>query len=159
MNRRGLILLAVALFVGCSSHNSPQNADSIQKNDLSQKADSADSQQKIVVSGFGCNISQQTALRLCNEAVKLGKANRYQWSEDTRQGTGDSLHPSIYVVSRGELTVTVALGVYTPDLKIAAGVLCQINTAHSSIVYANLTDGPHDQKEADYLRSKGLCSE
>jgi len=133
----------VILIAGCASQNSLENTDSTQKNDSTQKT---------VAGGFGCNISQETALRLCNDAARMGKATQYQQSDD-------SPHPSIAIISNAEHTVKIGHGIETPDRKIAAGVICEINKPHASVVYVIDVQGPHDQKEADYLRSQGLCSD
>jgi len=55
-------------------------------------------------------------------------------------------------------TTRIGWAVKTPRGEIASQVLCDISQAHSSVIYANLLEGPKTQEQADYLQSQGLCT-
>jgi len=97
---------------------------------------------------FGCKISPQNALQMCLMIADDFKRNPDQFAE--AQGNRSN---------SGMATTRITWGLKTPRGEFASQVICDINQAHNSVVYANLLEGPKTQEQADYLQSQGLCSD
>lgn len=55
-------------------------------------------------------------------------------------------------------TMTVGVPINGPDGSVIAEVNCFINTRHRSVVYARGTKAPETERDVDYARSAGICS-
>jgi len=106
---------------------------------------SQNSPQKTAAADFGCKISPQNAQQMCLMAADQLRLNPDQFR------TTPTYSP--------QATTQMAWGVKTPWGEYASGVICSINTIHYSVVYAQLMSGPQTQRQADYLKSQGLCSD
>lgn len=97
---------------------------------------------------FGCRVSTQNAEQMC-----------LMFANDFRLDPSHYTLANISNANQPHATTRTDWGVKTPRGEFAAQVTCEINTAHYSIVYAKLLEGPKTQEQADYLQSQGLCSD
>jgi hypothetical protein len=62
------------------------------------------------------------------------------------------------MTENGMATQTISAPIVMPNGEVAAVAACAINRRHNSVVYAELTRGPLNKDQADYLRDQGSCS-
>lgn len=99
----------------------------------------------------GCQVD---ALKICQQVrdkpIELGPITGYV--------LGSTRPESPMLEQNVPVTMTVGVPIKGPDGSTIAEVSCFINTRHRSVVYARVTRTPQTEREIDYARNVGICS-